>query len=36
MEVTSVAAIAAGTGGQAAGGFRSRLNLDTQESEASK
>ena len=33
---TSVAASAAGTGGQAAGGFRSRLNLDTQESEASQ
>ena len=34
--MTSAAAIAAGTGGQAAGGFRSRLNLDTQESEASQ
>ena len=34
--MTSAAASAAGTGGQAAGGFRSRLNLDTQESEASQ
>ena len=33
---TKAAAIAAGTGGQATGGFRSRLNRDTQESEASQ